>query len=270
MSKATRNRATRTKSAALAAACRDGIDAKLNRAEHHLKTIKGEVAAFVAPNPDHFISDYDASRKQFVAKPNPALFERQDGWSLVVGDCVHNLRSTLDHLAHQLVVLGGGVPRSGRGGTAYPIYESGTGVKGGPRQVRIEAASGAVAPAVQTRIEELQPYKRSNPPVDDLLWVLSELDNMDKHRQLATTAVALGGFTFAIGTMRDVNVHIDHVGGFTGPFDQDTELARWGATPTGPNPYMEVKAMGTRRGNSWSALHKGGRTAHPDAGKPPR
>lgn len=244
MSKAKRNRATREKRQALAAASRDGIDAKLGRAEHHLETIKREVAEFIAPNPDHFVSDYDAARQQIAVKPSQKLFAKRNDWSAVIGDCVHNLRSALDHLAHQLVVLGGGVPKSGRGGTAYPILDSSTGPRGGPRQVRIETTSGSVAPAVQTRIEELQPYKRTNPSVDDLLWILSELDNMDKHRELATTAVAMSDFSFGIVSMRDINVHVDHVG-FSGPFDQNTELARLKAIVAGPNPKMEMKHEGT-------------------------
>ena len=225
---------------ALAKASRHGVDAKLARAEHHLEAIQAEVASFVAPNPVQFVSDYDAARQQIVIKPSPALFERRDHWSVVIGDCVHNLRSALDHLAHQLVILGGGVPRSGRGGTAFPILDSAVGPNGGPRQVRVE---GGVAPAVQARIEALQPYVRSDPVDDDPLWVLSELDNMDKHRELATTVTAMEGFSLGIVSMRDLDVAFENVG-FSGSFDPKTELARLEATVTGPNPEMQMKATG--------------------------
>lgn len=224
-----------------------GVDAKLRRAETHMQAIKREVAEFAAPNPNHFVTEYDYARGQMITKPSPSLFARRDDWSTVIGDCVHNLRSALDHLAHELVTLGGGVPRSGRSGTAFPIYDTKVGPKGGPRVVQIVTDTGNVAPEVLAFIEGIQPYERANRGDDPLthpLWVLSELDNMDKHRALALTGVALSDFAMSINGMRDIDLYFEQVG-FVGTFDEDTELATWTATVTGPSPYMDVQPHGT-------------------------
>ncbi len=56
-------------------------------------------------------------------------------FSVVVGDVIHNLRSALDHLAWQLVILDGGQPNDS---TQFPIYESATNAGGNPRNVTIQ------------------------------------------------------------------------------------------------------------------------------------
>jgi hypothetical protein len=220
-----------------------GVDAKLRRAECHLQAIKAQVLEFAAPNPEHFVTDYDQARKQMVTRPHPSLFASREDWATVIGDCVHNLRSALDHLAHELVVLGGGTPKSGRNGTAFPIYDSRLGPNGGPRIVQITTVQGNVAADVLAFIEGLQPYERTDEPLGHPLWVLSELDNMDKHRTLALTGVALNGFGLAINTLRDIDLHFENVG-FSGPFDENTELATWKATVRGANPEMHVQPRG--------------------------
>jgi hypothetical protein len=93
------------------------------------------------------------------------------------GDVVHNLRSALDHLAHQLVIVGSGKEPSRR--IEFPIakdlaaYESTKARKVvGMRQEAIEA------------IDRLKPYQGGN----DLLWRVHELDNIDKHHTLFSVA----------------------------------------------------------------------------------
>src|ERR1035441_5313943 len=44
-----------------------------------------------------------------------------ESFSLVLGDAHYNLRSTLDHLAHELVTFAGNKPTSQ---TAFPIFDS--------------------------------------------------------------------------------------------------------------------------------------------------
>lgn len=225
-----------------------GVDAKLRRANMHLDEIERQVKAFAAPNPNHFVHQYDDGRGQVITRPHPSLFAPREDWSTTIGDCVHNLRSALDHLAHDLVTLGGGVPRGGRSGTAFPILDSLVGPNGGPRKLHISTSTGNISPEVFAVIEALQPYNRLNrldDPLSHPLWVLSELDNMDKHRTLALTGIALNGFGFGINTMRDISLHIATMGGYTGPFDENAELAVWKATVTGPNPQMDMQPRGT-------------------------
>jgi hypothetical protein len=116
----------------------------------------------------------------------------------VIGDCIHNSRSSLDHLVLQLAVLNG-APKAAERQTAFPIcLDSGAFKK---------AVKDKVAPfigrAALTAIEELQPYRTLDPATNaplgnqSILWVLSQLDIIDKHRTIlvASPQVAAEGFT---------------------------------------------------------------------------
>ena len=100
---------------------------------------------------------------------------------LAFGDAVHQLRSSLDHIVYALIhplTTDQKVLRK----VDFPIYIN---------ENLFEASKGVghlqrlLTPAQFTEIEQAQPYKR-NPaaPEDDWLWVLSELDNIDKHRTI--------------------------------------------------------------------------------------
>jgi hypothetical protein len=105
-----------------------------------------------------------------VLKPLPADF------GLIVGDCLHNLRSSLDNLAYELLAAyqKGQPSKSKVNDSGFPIF----------RQQRDFASKGksmirGIHPDAQTLIEKLQPYNRGNG--GSTLFVLSRLHNMDKH-----------------------------------------------------------------------------------------
>ena len=91
------------------------------------------------------------------------------------GDIIHNLRSSLDHLAYQLVVVGCGMEPSRR--IEFPIakdfstYES----------EKVKKVEGMRELAIKY-IDNSKPYKGGN----QVLWRIHELDNIDKHRTLFT------------------------------------------------------------------------------------
>jgi hypothetical protein len=95
----------------------------------------------------------------------------------IAGDVVHNLRTALDHLAHQLVLVGSGAEPSNR--VAFPIsvnleaYE-----RDEPGKVQ------GMSPETIKAIDALKPYKGGI----HALWRLHSLDNIDKHRTLFTYA----------------------------------------------------------------------------------
>lgn len=103
-----------------------------------------------------------------------------------IGDAVHNLRATLDYLVYELAIRkrGGSEPAHIPMGHAlrkigFPIFLEepefdGKG-KGGPGATKMLAEMKGTQRA---RIKELQPFGDPDHP----LWVLSELDNLGKHR----------------------------------------------------------------------------------------
>ena len=114
-----------------------------------------------------------------------------DIFGLIAGDAIHNLRSSLDHLAVALAIAGAnekGVVMSSDelASIQFPIviYEDDF-VKQNKRKDRLRH----VVDGARAYIESVQPYVRlkQNPRITPL-FVLSDLDNADKHR-LITTAV---------------------------------------------------------------------------------
>ena len=94
----------------------------------------------------------------------------------IAGDIIQNLRSALDHLAYQLVLIGNpGVEPSKDVG--FPIcartedYES----------VKVRKVKGMRPDAIK-KIDSVKPYKGGN----DALWKLHKFNNIDKHRVLLT------------------------------------------------------------------------------------
>src|SRR5208282_3855961 len=75
---------------------------KIGRAEEHFQAFQTEHDAWVDTSPYQVVRkrNADGSRHSLLAEVNnpPPL----DRWSLIAGDCVHNLRSALDHLAYAL------------------------------------------------------------------------------------------------------------------------------------------------------------------------
>jgi hypothetical protein len=92
------------------------------------------------------------------------------------GDIIQNLRSSLDHLAYQLVLVNGNQPTPR---TAFPICEDCATYK----RDKIRKIEGMRDDAKEA-IDRLKPYRGGN----DLLWKLHSLNNIDKHRLLFTVS----------------------------------------------------------------------------------
>lgn len=88
-----------------------------------------------------------------------------------VGDALHNLRSSLDHLVWQLVIANGKKPCRKN---SFPIFDP---ERGTPfAEITKETLKGVHPKAVEA-IEKLEPFY-------DLLWLLHRLDILDKHREI--------------------------------------------------------------------------------------
>lgn len=159
------------------------ITVKVERAKEHLATLNVEIDTFASQRPYavHVVTYAGTNEIQdFVwVRDTPGR------WSAITGDCVHNLRSALDHIVW---ALSGGddtaPPRS-----EFPIFlEEDRYLQ---RSARGEPARGSGLQKIEgvrpfeakTKIRQLQPF-RSPKPAEHPLWILHELDNFDKHRAL--------------------------------------------------------------------------------------
>jgi hypothetical protein len=132
-----------------------------------------------------------------------------DDWSLIFGDCVHNLRSALDHLAWQL-------DAKPAASTAFPIRLN------PPDRWPLDCVS-RMRPDAQIIIEGLQPFWETHhgrEPARHPLWALHSLDIEDKHKVLVSTASFMGGDSI-IGLPMEAS--IDHLIG--NPFADGSPMA---------------------------------------------
>lgn len=85
----------------------DGVLQKIERADEHIKNLNDEIGTFIEDN-YRIVSkpDDDATTSIItVVGPDPPL-----RFSVIVGEIIHQLRSSLDHVIWQLVLANGKVP----------------------------------------------------------------------------------------------------------------------------------------------------------------
>jgi hypothetical protein len=99
-----------------------GAWAKLVRAEIHLQTLTTETRTFLDSAPYGITKSIDYERSSYLFRLD-RVNEPPMSLGPIVGDFVHNLRSSLDHLAWQLSLLryGGAIPRRAWREISYPI-----------------------------------------------------------------------------------------------------------------------------------------------------
>ena len=154
-----------------------GVHAKIVRAKEHVNELIAEVERFKKSNPYEVVPYRDAKTGDviFVLRVHASLPLRCNG---IVGDIIHNLRSSLDYLARQLVLANGGKPTRQ---TAFPITDSAEKFEAeGLQRVR-----GTSREAVAI-LKRLRPYRGGN----DSLWRLHRLDIADKHHEFITVGLA--------------------------------------------------------------------------------
>jgi hypothetical protein len=142
--------------------------AKLGRAEEHLEALERELRAWFATEPLDAIPGARVGDTEDwhieISTPLPGRL------SLIAGDCVHNFRCALDHLAMALAVANGASPDDR--GVAFPVC-------GNAADFASKNSIRALRQDARDFIESVQPYRLPG------AWALTELnhlDNKDKHR----------------------------------------------------------------------------------------
>lgn len=168
----------------------DDAWSKLARARHHFDLLRPQVEAFEQRDNHSFSFKIDPQEGKYTFHVH-GLETPDPDWGLIIGDCVHNARSALDHLMVRLVALTTGTPPQEIDYVTFPIATN-------PGSIRIPKAvrDDLSFRGYLTRIEELQPFNAGNPSIwgrtsDGLpihprlpaaLHRLSTLDVIDKHR----------------------------------------------------------------------------------------
>lgn len=200
-------------------------DLKLKRAAHFADELRQAIHDYRFS--DAFYVEQSADQRQGtidftlrVRTPPPL-----DEWSLLLGDCVHNLRSALDHLAWQL----DSKPDSG---TAFPIRMKAPNDWPPACVARMNPEAQPIVDAVQPHWEALAGRVPSRHP----LATVHALDIDDKHKVLIGTSEALGG-----DSMSGIpfGASIEHI--VAAPFADGSPMGRM-RLPVGAETPIEFKA----------------------------
>ncbi|MFZ0058895.1 MAG: hypothetical protein WAL35_02460 [Acidimicrobiales bacterium] len=165
----------------------DGVMVKVERARFHYETLYNEVETLFERGAYVFVGEIHGDGREHIyrVKDAPSPDPR---WSAIVGDCVHNLRSALDHLACQLVRANGGIPTDK---TYFPIRRSRC--LRNPSTGQLEPAplyiAGGISTEAMEMIEAIQPYHGGNE--GKRLLNINSLDVIDKHREIIVVAQAV-------------------------------------------------------------------------------
>jgi hypothetical protein len=216
----------------------DGALLKLRRGKEHADALKGAIES--SQDSIRAGVQFDADRGRCIAWIERAPTMPAE-WSLLVGDCIANLRAALDYLAYELVALDNGGVYDER--TQFPIADA-------PERLssRDQRTLKLLTPGHRATIESHQPYAGTNPPwvLDDLalkhpLAVLREMSNQDKHRLLVGTYIGvtidrleIGGPDLRIGNHRDIR------GTYRMRLEPGAELFSVPVEIVGPKPQVQM------------------------------
>lgn len=204
-----------------------GARTKLQRAEEHLGQLRAEHDRFIHErNPYRMLREADPERGYFVWRAKIVEPPPLEKWASIAGECVHALRSALDHTAFELVRHT--MPSASY--SEFPIFKD-----RGEWKSKGERKLPGVSRKVLAQVKWLQPYRRAERY--DALWQLHMLDIIDKHRHLNIVSPLMrrAHFTAVGGKVIDQTT-------LAGPFVDGTPVARFRMVPDpGSNMYVQTE-----------------------------
>lgn len=183
-----------------------GYRAKLQRAQELLDALALEVSQFVelAKQSSVVTKTHEQGDREYVISVRASQVA-PERFSVLAGEIIHHLRSSLDHLVTSLVVANGG--SIGRW-HQFPICATRKAFKDSIRMRSLDD----IKPSSLALVEAVQPFTQPNPD-DTVLTVVQAFDNQDKHRLLlVTSAVTALHHTMTIGTNPDIAPPVERQG----------------------------------------------------------
>jgi hypothetical protein len=208
---------------------------KIGRAEEHFNIFQSELSAWTNDSPYTIRREVrlDGGRHTIVVdiQKVPPI----DRWSLIAGDCVGNLRSSLDHLIYALAVRNTGKnPPPDARKLQFPICDSETSFQGEKKRGRVNGLSTSTG----NLIERIQPYNKWHAHLPSLLSVLRDFSDQDKHRLLniALSHVTSGQINFVPPRRTAVPIYW-----LKNPITTGSQIAFFELDPPEPDVQYEVQ-----------------------------
>ena len=165
------------------------VRAKLARSQEHAQAVKNEVQSWFDRHPYSVTKDTNADCTRyslFLRVNEPPTLQR---WTLIIGDCIHNLRCALDYLVYAVAVFEAKCePPPFERALAFPITDS----RKDFEDAVARKSLGSISDPVIAVFESLQPYNRPHPTLPPLLKILRSFNNADKHRLIKLVYGAVG------------------------------------------------------------------------------
>lgn len=216
----------------------DSIRKKMYRAHQNFEELTAEVGRYFKSNPGKLVPQQESTPDTIIA-----AFQTKDSlpsrMPLIAGDCLQNLRSSLDYLVWELVLAEGKEPGKHNSfpicsGPTADVFEDAIKWHG----KRPGCLEGIPLNAV-AEIRNLQPCRLGDDWQKDFLWVLNELTNLNKHRRIILADLSA---TDAPPDLKIVDINGERwfFGSFP-PVDANTKLAPFPVTPD-PNMHRQIFA----------------------------
>jgi hypothetical protein len=168
----------------------EGVKAKLARADEHMKALDEEWQAFGKTQSYEGYHQFKADTGEWncylsLSKPIPIKL------SMILGDALNNMRSSLDHLVCRFVEL-----HNGKVGKhhAFPICSDAASYDERVNQIRRKKDRSGPLDGIpadgpeRALIEKVQPYHQGKDWREHPLWILNRMTNIDKHRDIHIAA----------------------------------------------------------------------------------
>jgi hypothetical protein len=217
---------------------------KLDRADVHLDSLDRAAQRFLKENCGISV-EFDSEtgehfmRARVASQPPPYL-------SVLAGDVVHNLRSALSHLVHELAQArsAGSLSEAVAQGLDFPICSNPDSF----RSQRNDKLRG-IAADVQELIKAMQPYEGED-------WrplaFVHDLNRVDKHRKLNLVTAAVTRHRTVVNASKSFTIKKP------GPVEDGTELVRWHAPRGNSNKEPEPQTQATFDVVLGEGPHEGG------------
>jgi hypothetical protein len=209
---------------------------KVGRAKEHFAALGTEIKAWAESSPMAIVKEKDAEGRGHTVFAEIVRRPPLNRWSLIAGDCVHNLRSALDSLVYGIAVHETGANPPGDEKTLqFPITSSLTEFE--KQKYRIKSLS----PALQFEIEKTQPYNVPHPELPPLLSLLNFFDNFDKHRML--NVVAAVPYNASVEMLHSPNRTMSSAKIYRTAVEGKTEIFSFTVEPPDPNLEYRCEAF---------------------------
>jgi len=168
-----------------------GVWAKLDRAVENLSQFNAGVQSFVNLKPYRGVVHFDSQTGEhvmvvFVHRHVPLTL------SVIAGDCLHDLRSALDHLAFQMVLRHHGpITDSEERQIEFPIHAT---LEGFNNSRKTQATLNLMSDGMRAAVKQVQPFQATT-PLGNVLAIVHSLNRIDKHRRLKLVYFSPGGIT---------------------------------------------------------------------------